>query len=420
MERTDSYTGERSGAARLLHYDDAPAPPPPAPASQAMLSVLGSVGILTIFVLALVAMVGFGSGDAAPSSSAPTQYALPVVVNTWWPGAANATYQLLARNFSALDAAMAGCESAEESFAFGDHTVGPDGSPDFTGETTLDALLCDGATGDVGAVAYLRRTPSAIRAARAVMRYTRHSLLAGDGAADLASYFGAQSQRNLSGPFNDRDVPAWREGGCQPNYYDPAWAQGANASCGPYVPRPQPAPTPLPRDLHGRLGWQGVAHARNAAAPHRRKGWATVDNHDTLGLCALDVSGSLAAGVTSNGAHHKVAGRVGDAPVIGAGGYASNDAGGCAAVTGDGDITQRFLPSFVATENMRRGMSPQDACEDAVRRIMRHVGDFAIGIVCLNSQGQYAAASHGWAFTYCAQGPTTLGQPQCSHVTPLG
>jgi hypothetical protein len=124
--------------------------------------------------------------------------------------------------------------------------VGPDGSPDFSGETTLDALLCDGATEDVGAVAYLRRIPSAISAARAVMHYTRHSLLAGDGATALASYFGGQAQTNLTynNSDNAQEILAWRAGGCQPNFYDPAWALQANETCGPYGVRPMPAPTP--------------------------------------------------------------------------------------------------------------------------------------------------------------------------------
>ena len=64
-------------------------------------------------------------------------------------------------------------------------------------------------------------------------------------------------------------------------------------------------------------------------------------------------------------------------------------------------------------------MAPRAACEDAVRRIMRHVSDFAIGIVCLNSDGEYSAASHGWSFTYCAQAPDTGGEPECHLVVPL-
>ena len=115
------------------------------------------------------------------------------------------------------------------------------------------------------------------------------------------------------------------------------------------------------------------------------------------------MSGSLTAAVTSNGASHKVAGRVGDAPIVGAGGYAA-DGAGCAAATGDGDITQRFLPAFYATEQMRMGRSPQEACDAAVRRIMAKVSDFSIGLVCLSPSGEHAASAHGWQpqqFGYC-------------------
>ena len=126
----------------------------------------------------------------------------------------------------------------------------------------------------------------------------------------------------------------WTAAGCQPNYYAPDWVGGANTSCSPYTPRPMPSPTPLPLWLHTPQGHHALGALEKAAAPHRQLGWATPFNHDTLGICAMDASGSLAVGVTSNGANHKVAGRVGDAPIVGAGGYASNEAG-CAAVTGE-------------------------------------------------------------------------------------
>ncbi len=376
-------------------------------------------GVAAIAALIWVSIAAAQQPQGQPGTAPPQ---LRVVVNTWWPGAAVAAYGLLSRNFSAVDSAVAGCVDAESRFAYGDHTVGPDGSPDFSGETTLDALLCDGATQDVGAVAYLRNVSSAILAARAVMRFTRHTLLAGDGAAALASQLGGQPISIISGAHDATEMEAWRAGGCQPNYYEPSTALGANASCGPFAPVPAPAPTPLPPALHAGArggGWPALAAARAAAAPHRRVGWATLDNHDTLGLCALDAAGSLAVGVTSNGANHKVPGRVGDAPLIGAGGYASDESGGCAAATGDGDITQRFLPAFVATENMRNGMNPTAACEDAVRRIMRHVNEFSIGIVCLNARGEWAAAGHGWTFTYCAAAPSTGGEAECRPVPPL-
>jgi N4-(beta-N-acetylglucosaminyl)-L-asparaginase len=135
-------------------------------------------------------------------------------------------------------------------------------------------------------------------------------------------------------------------------------------------------------------------------------------------MCALDVAGNIAAGVSSNGANHKVAGRIGDAPIVGAGGYASNDAG-CAAATGDGDITMRFLPAYQAVENMRRGMTPADACEDAVRRIMKYYTTFELGLLCLNADGDWGASSHGWTFTYCVAAPSTGGETICPPVPPI-
>jgi N4-(beta-N-acetylglucosaminyl)-L-asparaginase len=275
-------------------------------------------------------------------------------------------------------------------------------------------------------VGYLRRVPSAILAARAVMEYTTHTLLAGDGATALSTTFGGQNATNLTGAVAAGMYAAWRDSACQPNYYSPA-VVGANVSCGPYSPLPMPTATPLPQALHAGPGGDGgaaaaaLARARSLARPHRVRAWATERNHDTLGLCALDVAGSLTAVVTSNGAGHKVAGRVGDAPVIGAGGYASDESRGCAAATGDGDITQRFLPAFVATEAMRRGAAPLAACEEAVRRIMSKVSVFSIGIVCLNSDGDYAAAAHGWGgdgFKFCVRSPLLNGT-HCENVQSL-
>ena len=97
-----------------------------------LLIALAALGVTLLFVLP---KRGHGGGAARVTR---------VAVNTWWAGSANASYAMLAGNFSALDAVQAACVAAEESFAFGDHTVGPDGSPDTTGETTLDALLVRG------------------------------------------------------------------------------------------------------------------------------------------------------------------------------------------------------------------------------------------------------------------------------------
>ena len=67
-----------------------------------------------------------------------------VVINTWWRNATEATFEALMANYSALDSAIEGCVAAEIAQGYGDHTVGPDGSPDTNGETTLDAMIVSG------------------------------------------------------------------------------------------------------------------------------------------------------------------------------------------------------------------------------------------------------------------------------------
>lgn len=93
--------------------------------------------------------------------------------------------------------------------------------------------------------------------------------------------------------------------------------------------------------------------------------------HDTIGMVALDKSGSIACGTSTNGASYKIPGRVGDSPIMGAGAYCQTGVGG-AASTGDGDQMMRFLPSFAAVQYMAAGLSPTEACEKAVEPIAKY------------------------------------------------
>lgn len=70
------------------------------------------------------------------------------------------------------------------------------------------------------------------------------------------------------------------------------------------------------------------------------------NNHDTIGMIAIDTKGHIAAGTSTNGLKNKIPGRVGDSPIVGAGAYADQEVG-AAAATGDGDVMMRFLPRYV-------------------------------------------------------------------------
>lgn len=87
-----------------------------------------------------------------------------------------------------------------------------------------------------------------------------------------------------------------------------------------------------------------------------------------IGMIVVDSHGDMACSTSTNGLGHKIAGRVGDSPLAGAGCYVDNDVGG-AACTGDGDTMLRFSPSAMAVEYMRHGATPQEACEQSIKKI---------------------------------------------------
>ncbi|KOS22455.1 putative isoaspartyl peptidase/L-asparaginase 3 [Escovopsis weberi] len=312
-------------------------------------------------------------------AASPSPSPFPLVVNTWagpFTVATDAAFLALAGNSSsssdpssdpfslsaatAIDAVHAGCTACEAARC--DGTVGPGGSPDEACETTLDALLIDGRTLNVGAVAGLRRVAAAATVARHVLELTGHSLLVGDQATAYAVRHGL-AEENLSSAESRAACDAWRARGCLPNF---------RAGVVPDPDDPECA----------------------AAAPRA---------HDTLSLIAIDARGNIAAGTTTNGAAHKIPGRAGDAAIPGSGAYADSDVGACGA-TGDGDIMMRFLPCYQAVESMRRGMAPRDAARDAVARMAARYPGVRAGLVVVSRDGVHAGAACGWEFQYAWRG----------------
>uniref|UniRef100_K3X096 N(4)-(Beta-N-acetylglucosaminyl)-L-asparaginase n=1 Tax=Globisporangium ultimum (strain ATCC 200006 / CBS 805.95 / DAOM BR144) TaxID=431595 RepID=K3X096_GLOUD len=327
-------------------------------------------------------------------------HAAAVVINTW--PFANATRVAFAALTASspqqhLDAITVGCNRCEVEQC--DFTVGYGGSPDTNGETTLDAMILDGTTMDMGAVAQLRRIKAAIHVARAVLHHTSHSILAGDGALEFAKMMGFQEE-SLVTPYSRALHAEWKQQHCQPNYFRNV-VPAQNSSCPPFKP----------------AGW-GNDSAMYASSPdeeqQRVQALVTQQNHDTIGMVVLDTKGDMAAGTSSNGANHKVAGRVGDAAVPGAGAYVDSAIGGAAA-TGDGDVMMRFLPSFHAVQEMAKGVHPRVACERALVRIASKYPHFKGGMVCLNRMGEFGGAGHGWNFSFTVQA-TGMSEPTVVHV----
>lgn len=171
-------------------------------------------------------------------------------------------------------------------------------------------------------------------------------MLAGEGATAFAKMLGLEEE-SLDTDASRRVHQSWLQRSCQPNYYRNF--EGAGEDCPPYPPPPT-------AEKEMRLGgsrMQQLLHVDVSEAVDARQtsAWQDArfdparlqiseDNHDTIGMVVVDEHGDLACGTTTNGAANKIAGRVGDSPVAGAGCYVDNDVGGAAA-TGDGDVMMR-------------------------------------------------------------------------------
>ncbi|XP_062905516.1 N(4)-(beta-N-acetylglucosaminyl)-L-asparaginase-like [Mobula hypostoma] len=291
---------------------------------------------------------------------------VPLVLNTWgFADAAQRAWSTLASGGSALDAVEQGCRQCEVEQC--DGTVGYGGSPDELGETTLDAMIMNGNTIEVGAVGGLRRIKSAISVARAVMEHSTHTLLVGESASNFAQNMGFLSE-DLTTNRSLHLHAEWLRKNCQPNSWKNV-SPNPETSCGPYKPIKA-------------LG------SKQRMMPRQ---WVNLHNHDTIGMIAIDKLGNIAAGTSTNGRIHKIPGRVGDSPIAGAGAYADSTAG-AAAATGDGDVMMRFLPSYQAVEYMRAGIEPTIACQRAIKRIQKYHPTFFGAIICTNMTGSYGAA----------------------------
>ncbi|XP_055532821.1 N(4)-(Beta-N-acetylglucosaminyl)-L-asparaginase [Wyeomyia smithii] len=310
----------------------------------------------------------------------PSSQRLPLVINTW--AFTNATLRahqsLTVGEFTAIDALVEGCSVCEREQC--DGTVGYGGSPDEHGETTLDAMIMDGTTMNIGAVAALRNVKHAIAVARHVLENTKHTLLVGDQATEFAVMMGFQKE-SLQTEHSKSMWQDWKNNHCQPNFWMNV-IPSPSMSCGPYEP----------------ISVNSISQHFFAVQSNEAEELQQFDryNHDTIGMIVINSESHVVAGTSTNGARNKIPGRVGDSPIPGAGAYADSSVG-AAAATGDGDVMMRFMPSLLAVEGMRQGLTPAEAGEAALARISQHYPNFMGGIVVANQKGEYGAACRGIA-----------------------
>jgi N4-(beta-N-acetylglucosaminyl)-L-asparaginase len=270
----------------------------------------------------------------------------PIVLSTWSHGlpANQAAMEKMLSGGSVLDAVEFGVQVVEADPENG--SVGLSGMPDRDGRVTLDACIMD-PLGRCGSVSCLEHIKHPISVARKVMEDTPHVMLVGEGALQFALSKGFPKENNV---LNESQVKAWKDWLKQSEY----------------------------------------------------KPVINIENHDTIGLVAMDGRGDLAGACTTSGLAFKLHGRVGDSPVIGAGLYVDNEVG-AATSTGLGEAVLRTLGSFLVVELMRQGKHPQAACEEAVRRIIkRHANhrDFQVGFLAVDKKGRIGAHAMHKGFNY--------------------
>lgn len=265
----------------------------------------------------------------------------PIVLSTWNHGlAANeGAWAVLQKGGSALDAVEKGVMVTEADLT--NRSVGVGGRPDRDGHVTLDACIMSGDS-RCGSVAFLEGIAHPINVARAVMERTQHVMLVGAGARKFALEQGFTTAKM---PIDEvkKDYEKWRKEN---------------------------------KDLFKK---PDINH----------------ENHDTIGMIAMDAQGQLAGACTTSGWAYKMHGRVGDSPIIGAGLFVDDEVG-AATATGLGEAIVRVAGSHTVVELMRQGYTPFDACKEACMRIVRKHKDLTglqCGFIALDKEGNYGAYS---------------------------
>lgn len=278
----------------------------------------------------------------------------PVVISTWQHGLAanDAAWKILDSGGRALDAVEAGVRVSESDPNVS--SVGVGGFPDASGVVTLDACIMD-ENGDCGSVAYLQDIEHPISVARMVMEKTPHVMMVGDGAKRFAVANGIKPTQLLT----PKAKQAWKK-------------------------------------------WK----ANHPDAIQRGK--INIENHDTIGLVAIDQQGNLSGACTTSGMAWKLPGRVGDSPIIGAGLYVDNEVG-AACATGEGEAVIRAVGSFLVVELMRQGNSPTDACRLATERVIQKNANwktFQVGFIAVDKQGRTGGycIQPGFDYAVCDRG----------------
>lgn len=304
-----------------------------------------------------MAIAAAGIVPKAFSNAVSQNNQLPLVISTWKHGlpANDAAWEVLEKGGYSLDAIETGIKVPEADSDV--MTVGSGGIPDAKGKVTLDASIMD-EKGNAGSVGFLENIKHPISVARLVMEKTPHVMLTGKGAYQFAREQGFKKE-NLLTPEMKKLWKKWKKEDLQ---------------------------------FSSKINIEDQV----------------LENHDTIGMLAVDSKGRISGGCSTSGMAYKMKGRIGDSPMIGAGLFVDGEVGGATA-TGSGELVMKTLGSFLVVEFMRQGLSPKEACEHAVLRISKKIPDYEnhqVGFLALNTKGEYGSYCIQPGFNYAVKSKT--------------
>ncbi len=247
-------------------------------------------------------------------------------------------------------------------------------------------MIMDGESLKSGAVAAVKNVKNPITLARMVMDHTPHCLLVGDGARVFANEMGIPVT-----PTEDLVTPeACAEYAHFQSNYGNAVATLFNDSHAD----PKEEATKAAMATTTRTDVLPLASTTPPSTTSTTTPISISLGHDTVGAVAYDSCGRLACATSTGGITGKRPGRVGDSPLIGAGGYADNAAGACS-VTGHGESIMRTLLASRVVRNMDRSVGhdsnftnePTQAAREALLNMHARVSGRG-GVVCIDSHGR--------------------------------
>jgi len=332
-------------------------------------SLAGSLAASSSKLLARTLPVNGDRGPAPP----PAQGKRPLIISS--ANGVNALgrgMDILKKGGDTLDAVIAAVTVVEDDPK--DNSVGYGGLPNEEGEVELDASVMHGPTARAGSVAGVRRIKNVARLAKTVLEKTNHVMLVGDGARRFAVAEGFE-EMNLLTEESRLAWLAWKASSSfnwRPGIDSPEWKEHMAALL----------------DTPERAALQPWIESVIAHPPT-----------GTIPCMAVNEKGDISATTTTSGLAWKIPGRVGDSPIIGAGCCVDNEVG-AAGSTGKGEENIKISGGHTIVEMMRKGMSPTDACLEALHRIAHNYKNdkkklktFHIFFYALNKDGVHGSAS---------------------------